>query len=240
MKLIGVMGNSGSGKTTFTEYLETKKSVGVIHVDSITSDIKKKYFGLFLQPKENNLTESTKNNPKVKMGAKALFYKNKFAFNLLMKIRNKLIGKELERQIQEFKKDGKRLVVIDDWALPTHKKLMPKFSHIYALKRRFTDRRRGLTQRDAISIEEAKLYDLPYALRFIRVPKQSNVISIYNYGSIEDLYASAEDVYQSLGELSFDERYSLRGKINFRDVAIKLGKVKQLGEHARSEQKQID
>ena len=74
-------------------------------------------------------------------------------------------------------------------------------------------------------------------MRFIGVPKQSNVIPVSNYGSIEDLYASAEEVYQSLGELSFDERYSLKGKINFRDVAIKLGKVKQLGEEARQEQK---
>lgn len=237
MKLIGVMGNSGSGKTTFTEYLETKQSVGVIHVDSITSDIKKKYFRPFLQGKDKNTTESTKNNPKVKMGAKAVFYKNKFAFNLLMKIRNKLIEKELERQIEEFKRDGKKVVVIDDWALPTQKKLFPKFAHIYAMKRRFTDRRKGLTQRDAISIEEAKLYDLPYALRFIKIPKQSNVTSINNYGTIEELYASAEEVYQSLGELSFDERYSLRGKINFRDVAIKLGKIREVGETSRIDQK---
>ena len=59
MKLIGVMGNSGSGKTTFTEYLETKPSVGVVHVDLITADIKKKYFKPFLQPREKNTTEST-------------------------------------------------------------------------------------------------------------------------------------------------------------------------------------
>ena len=237
MKLIGVMGNSGSGKTTFTEYLETKSSVGVIHVDSITSDIKKKYFRPFLQGKDKNTTESTKNNPKVKMGAKAIFYKNKFAFNLLMKIRNKLIGKELEKQIEEFKRSGKKVVVIDDWALTTQKNLLSKFSHIYAMKRRFSDRRKGLTQRDAISIEEAKLYDLPYALRFIKVPKQSNVTSINNYGTIEELYASAEEVYQSIGELSFDERYSLRGKINFRDVAIKLGKIRESGETSRVDQK---
>ena len=237
MKLIGVMGNSGSGKTTFTEYLETKPSVGVIHVDAITSDVKKKFFRPFLQPKEKNNTESTKNNPKVRMGAKAIFYKNKFTFNLLMKLRNKLIGKELERQIEEYKRDGKKLIVIDDWALPTHKNLLPKFSYIYAMKRRFTERREGLKQRDNISIEEAKLYDIPYALRFIRVPKQSNVIPVNNYGTIEELYASAEDVYQSLGELSFDERYSLRGKINFRDVAIKLGKAKEIGEKTRQQQK---
>ena len=237
MKLIGVMGNSGSGKTTFTEYLETKPSVGVIHVDEITGNVKKKYFRPFLQGKDKNTTENTKNNPKVKAGAKSIFYKNKLTFNLLMAFRNKLIGKELENQIEKFKRDGKKVVVVEDWALTTHKKLFPKFSHVYAMQRRFMDRRTSLCQRDDISSEEAKLYDLPYALKFIRVPKQNNVSVIRNYGSIEELYASAEEVYQSIGELSFDERYSLRGKINFRDVAIKLGKVKQLGEQVRVDQK---
>ena len=237
MKLIGVMGNSGSGKTTFTEYLETKQSVGVIHVDSITSDIKKKYFRPFLQGKDKNITESTKNNPKVKMGAKAIFYKNKFTFNLLMNIRNKLIGKELEKQIQDLKKSGKKIIVIDDWALTTHKKLLPQISHIYEMKRRFVDRRKGLEKRDAIYAEEAKLYDLPYALKFIQAPKKAKVTPIHNFGTIEKLYESAEEVYQSFGELSFDERYSLRGKINFRDVAIKLGKIREVGETSRIDQK---
>ena len=54
MKLIGVMGNGGSGKTTFTNYLDNKDNVGVIHVDDLVGEVKKKYFGAFLQPKENN------------------------------------------------------------------------------------------------------------------------------------------------------------------------------------------
>ena len=40
-------------------------------------------------------------------------------------------------------------------------------------------------------------------------------------------------MYQNIGELSFDEKYSLRGKVNFRDVAIKLGKLKQTGEQIK-------
>ena len=233
MKLIGVMGNSGSGKTTFTEYLETKSSVGVVHVDLITADIKKKYFRPFLQSREKNCTESTYINPKVKPGVKAFFHKNKLAFNCLMAIRNKLIGKELERHIEDFKRRGKKVVVVEDWALPTHKKLFPKFSHVYVLQRNLANRRQGLKERDAISGDEAKICDLPYALKFIKMPKQTNVSKISNNGTIENLFQKAEEEYQKIGELSFDERYSLRGKINFRDVAIKLGKIKQTGERSR-------
>ena len=51
MKLIGIMGKPGSGKTTFSDYLGRKDTVGVIHVDDLVADIKKKYFKFFLQPK---------------------------------------------------------------------------------------------------------------------------------------------------------------------------------------------
>ena len=43
MKLIGVMGNGGSGKTTFTEHLDKRENVGVIHVDDLVGEIKRKW-----------------------------------------------------------------------------------------------------------------------------------------------------------------------------------------------------
>lgn len=232
MKLIGVMGNSGSGKTTFTEYLGTKSTVGVIHVDKLTGEVKKKYFWAFLQGKDKNTTENTKSNPKLRPGAKAIFYKNKIMFNLLMTLRNRLIGKELKNKINEFKKQGKSLVVIDDWAITTQKELMPELSHIYYMHRDFGMRRKALKTRDNISEMEAKLYDLPYALKFVRPPKRDSgkVTYISNKGTIEELYSKAEEVYKERGKLTFDERYSLRGKVNFRDVAIKLGKIKELND----------
>lgn len=257
MKLIGVMGNSGSGKTTFTEYLGTKPSVGVIHVDQLTGEVKKKYFRPFLQGADKNTTEATKTNPKLRPEAKAIFYKNEIVFNMLMALRNKLISKELNKRIDDFKKQGKSLVVIDDWAITTQKDLMKRLSHIYYMHRDYNIRREALKERDNITTEEAKLYDLPYALKFVKAPRPSRSVKakfykgldreikpkkddgfdssieityIPNKGTIEQLYEKAEAVYREKGELTFDERYSLRGKVNFRDVAIKLGKIKDLND----------
>lgn len=144
MKLIGVMGNGGSGKTTFTNYLGEKKNVGVIHVDDYVGEIKKKYFRIFLQPKENNTTEATRENPKLKTDVKAFFYRNKLAFKFLMALRSKLVEDSINKQIEDFKRNGKKVIIIDDWALPTHKKLLPKLSQIYSIKRGFISRREGL------------------------------------------------------------------------------------------------
>ena len=83
MKLIGIMGNAGSGKTTFTEHLDKRKNVGVIHVDNLVGNIKRKYFKLFLQKKENNTTPTTKANPKLKSDGKIFSIKINFYLKFL-------------------------------------------------------------------------------------------------------------------------------------------------------------
>lgn len=241
MKLIGVMGNSGSGKTTFTDYLASKKSVGVVHVDEIVGDIKRKYFKLFLQPEKNNTTESTKKNPKLNTNIKEFFYKNKYAFKFLMIVRSKLVEKELNSKIRDLKLEGKKVILIDDWALPTHKKLIPKLNRVFFLRRGITTRRDSLRERDELTRHELRVYDIPYAIKRIEAPKNANVSVIYNNGSFEELFQKAEDEYERIGELSFDERYSIKGKSNVKLAAEKLRKAAELNRQNRSnENRQID
>ena len=234
MKIVGVMGNTGSGKTTFTNYLEQKENVGVIHVDDIMGNAKRKYFRMFLQPKENNNTENTKRNPKLKNGAKKFFYRNKLNFAILMFIRNKLITKELGKQIDRLKKEGKSLIVIDDWALTKNPKLSKCCTHIYVLQRNYLNRREGLRKRDGLTIEELKTTGIPYALGYVRPPIGEKCSIIKNNGSIEDLYIHAEKVYERYVGLSFDEKYSLRHKANLRAAAQKLEKINQKGEYSQT------
>ena len=51
MKLIGITGKPGAGKTTFSDIYASKDNVGVIHVDDLVAKVKKRYFSMFLQPK---------------------------------------------------------------------------------------------------------------------------------------------------------------------------------------------
>lgn len=239
MKLIGVMGNGGSGKTTFANYLDNKTNVGVIHVDELVGEVKKKYFKPFLQPRENNTTETTKANPKLNVKVKEFFYRNKFAFKFLMAVRSNLVKKELNQRINEFKMDRKKVIIIDDWALTTHKELLPKLNKIYVLQRSFLDRRRGLEERDELTKKELRVADLPYASGYIDIPAQDRVSIIKNNGSFEALFEKAEEEYESLGEQTFDERYSLKGKPNVKIAAEKLRKARQIsGEN--KENRQLD
>lgn len=208
MKIIGIIGSSGSGKTTFSNLIGQKRGVGVIHVDDLVGTVKEKYFKFFLQDKKNNTTETTKKNPKLKPEAKLFFYRNKALFNMLMKIRSILVYPKIEKEIERFKNEGKELVIIDDWVLMTHKKLLNKLSHVYMMERDFIVRRNDLKKRDALSSKELKISDLPYALGFVKFPKKS-CSYILNNGSIEDLDKQVAREYSKYISPTFDERYKI-------------------------------
>lgn len=237
MKLIGIMGKPGSGKTTFSNYLGNKDNVGVIHVDSLVAEVKKKYFKMILQPKENNTTENAKNNPKLKVEVKEMFYKNKILFKLWLKIRSMFVQKELENKINELKLDGKDLIVIDDLFLTSHKKLFEKCDRLYVLDRDYLERRNGLRQRDGLTRKELRVSDIPYSVGNIKIPSGDNVINIFNNGTIEDLEKKAEEEYEKIGEISFDERYKIKSpEIRLKTVAKSIGKSRKAvnQEHLKS------
>lgn len=208
MKLVGVMGKSGAGKTTFTDFFaQNHNDVGIIHVDDLLSEVKKKYFRIFLQPKKRNTTESTKKNPKLNGKVKKLFYSNRFLFNLLMKVRSKLVAKPINQQIETMKSQGKEIIIIDDWVITTHEDLYPRLSKIYYVERQFSERREGLKERDDLTLEELKVADIPYARRYIDKPEDDRVITIKNRESIEDLNQKAKEEYEKVHVKTFDEKY---------------------------------
>ena len=223
MKLIGVTGNAGAGKTTFASCMEEKDTVGVIHVDSIIGNFKKRFLKLILQPRKRNLSKSTRENPKVRNKVRMIVYRNKIFFSCFIILRNKIIEREISRQIKEHKRDGKRVIIIDDWALLANSKLVNKMDHVYVLKRKFISRRTSVRNREDATIEDQKVNDMPYALGFIGKEVYLNSSIITNFGSIEELYEKAESEYQEIGELSFDERYFVKNPLKFVAAAASTG-----------------
>lgn len=238
MKLIGVTGNSGAGKSTFSSMLGEHEDVGVIYVDNIVGNLKKKYFGLVLQPKENNTTEQTKASPKIKTGVKKFFYSNRVIFGIFKRFRSMLVQKGINEQISEYRKQGKKMVVIDDWLLTTHKKLYPQLDKVYVLSRKYTDRRKGLTLRDSATREELNVADIPYALEFVKKASGANVIEISNRGTIEDLRKMANLEYDEIREKTFDERYAVPASelTPLRSAVKTVEKAKELGQRTRIEE----
>lgn len=216
----GVTGKSGAGKTTFSDFWSTKSNVGVIHFDDLVDEVKMKYFRPFM-------VENNKNKPvQVRSGLKKRIYSNKITFMVLMYVRDKLTRKELERRIEEFKRQGKDIVVIDDWMLNSHKDLSNKCKKIYLVARRFTQRREGLRERDNATIEETSIGDIPFALGYAKRPTGSKVETVNNYGDLEELRMLAEEKYQEVGVFGFDEKYQVKDK----SIKDKLRKISRSAE----------
>lgn len=62
------------------------------------------------------------------------------------------------------------------------------------------------------------------------------VIEIHNNGSFESLFEKAEQEYEKIGELTFDERYSLKDKDNIKIAAEKLRKARQIAQENKTTQ----
>ena len=70
MKLIGITGKAGSGKTTFSEIMERNHDdVGVIHVDDLVNNVKLKYFKFLMKKDKNG------ENTRMSVGLRTALYK---------------------------------------------------------------------------------------------------------------------------------------------------------------------
>jgi len=191
MKLIGITGKAGSGKTTFSDILAENENIGVIHIDDILRKIKLKYFKGIMQ--EDKTGEKTKVNSKLK----TMLYKNKTIFNLFMKFRAKLIEPYLKEEILKLEKEGKQFILIDDTFLQ-YQKCYREISQIIIVNRPFIERRLALEKREKLSKEEVVAYDIAHFKgNYKETTRKNNVIKINNNKNIKDLRIKAQVLYKN-------------------------------------------
>lgn len=174
MKLIGVTGKSGAGKTTFSDYLTQKNiDIGIIHVDEINEELKEKYLKVFIK---NNKTD----RKKVSFKLNSFLYKNKHFFNIAMRIRSMLVSPLLNKRIKKM--NNKKIVMIDDTFL-IYDKVFKRLDKIYELKRAYQDRRAAIMERDDVTKEEAVAYDIAFfTSNYNDIKNDKRVIRIINDG----------------------------------------------------------
>lgn len=188
MKLIGITGKSGAGKTTFSNYLtENSEEIDVIHIDDLLRQIKLKYFKLIMKK------DKFGDRVKVDSNLKKFIYSNKYLFLIFMKIRAKLVEPLLNRRIKELK--GKRIVLIDDIFLKHHK-IYDILEQIYIIERPYIDRTTALKQRENLKKEEVVAYDTAhYTNNYREIKDNKRVIKVENKGDKSQLRQKARCIY---------------------------------------------
>ena len=188
MKLIGITGKAGTGKTTFSDYLaQNKKDIGVIHIDDLLDKIKLKYFKPIMR--KNNKGKKLK----VDLRLKSFIYKNKYIFNAFVRFRSKLIAPLLNKELESF--SDKRIVIIDDIFIKSHK-IYKDLGKIYILKRAYKDRKQAIMNRDGITKREVVAYDIAHNKgSYKEIKDDMRVEVIENDGNAEKLRKIAEEIY---------------------------------------------
>lgn len=189
MRLIGITGKAGSGKTTFSNGLAQKESIGVIHIDDIWEKIKRKYFKIAME--SDGEGSKTKANSKLKLAV----YKNKIFFRLFMALRSKLMEKDISKEINRLENMGKRVIIIDDIFLQ-YQKCYKDISLVFLMERPYLKRKNSLIERDHISKEEVVIYDMAHTSGSHQEKnKNKNIIRINNNKGKEELLAEVEKIY---------------------------------------------
>ena len=190
MKLIGITGKAGAGKTTFSDMLAEKDNIGVIHIDDILRKIKLKYFKILMGKDKQG--EKAKVNSKMK----TIIYKNKILFDIFMKFRAKLVEKPLKKEIDQLENMGKKIILIDDIFIQ-YQKCYKELSQIFLVERPFIDRRKALEDRDELSKKEVVSYDVAHVTgNYKDIVKGNNTIKIINNKSKQELSKMVDLIYQ--------------------------------------------
>lgn len=214
MKIIGITGKSGTGKTTLSDCFGERPNVGVIHLDDVLNDIKETKYGNYIKERNKNNTPIILTNR-----LRFLIANNRLLFKISMFVKKIIIKKKVDEQIKEFKIKGKDAIVIDG----THLKYMTNYrmyDKVIYVRRPYEARERDLLERDGLSKIEMAERDLPYKKKFSTENWKNFDYIVDNIDGKEELRAISQSLYNEIvGIKTFDDKYSVT-----RDKLIPVGK----------------
>lgn len=186
IKIIGLTGNSGSGKTTCSEILK-EQGCFIINCDKIARDVlninEECYFHVISHFGENILNIDKTINRK-KLGE--IVFKDKAKLDLLTEITHKYIIKiVIDKVNYVIEKDMDFKYIIIDAPLLINTPLMEIVDQVWVVYAPIENSLERIIKRDSLEITQAKnriMQQLPYEVLFKHADK-----IIYNNGNIEDL-----------------------------------------------------
>lgn len=189
MKLIGITGKSGAGKTTLANIFAKNKNVGVIHVDELMEKVKEKKLSKIMDKNEDGTPLSIKKN------IRKILYGNKHIFLMYIKCKGLFLNKKIKRQIRQYEEQGKKAVVIEC----VHLKYFPIFKQLdrrILVQRPYIERQKSVLQRDKdknMDKEIFSMWDLPYKRSYYKED-----IGSYDYNITNKTKTQLEELAQRI------------------------------------------
>lgn len=212
MKLVGITGKSGSGKTTFSNILAQYPDVGVVHIDDLIKRIKDKYLkqsvGIFMEK------EKKQDNIKIKPGFKQKILNNSVLLEMFLRARTLLSERMLEEEIKRLEQEGKKTVIIDDLLLKYHK-CYKKLDFVILMQRPYVERAKSLEIRqDATKQEIVNVDIIHHKTETMKNLYTNRTVKIVNNKGEEELAELAKVLYEK-HLAPFKSKYKVEGsKLN--------------------------
>jgi dephospho-CoA kinase len=197
MKVLGVTGNSGSGKSTVSKLLQCYGGY-IIDADKINHKILKPK-GLAYEEVVNNFTcsilDESGNIDKKKLSNIVFFEKNKL--DILVSITHKYIIKYIIDEIKIIKnsKNSYKFIVIDA-ALLIESGLNKYTDSVWLVYQSYEERLKRIKKRDILTNEEI-IRRFKSQTSFEELKKHCDIV-IYNEGTLEELQKKIEELQKNI------------------------------------------
>lgn len=213
MKLIGITGKSGAGKTTFSNLLGKHHDVGVIHVDDLMDEFKEKNLSSMMDNDGEGKPTVTKKT------LRKILYSNKYIFLSYIKVKSYILDKKIERRIKEYEEEGKNIVVIESVHLK-YFKIFKKLDKKIIISRPYTKRLESVLERDKdknIDKETFVMWDIPYKKNYYKEKEEDYDYKIYDE-TLEEIEKKQESIYNELKVESKKQKRETFAKYYEREV----------------------
>ncbi|WP_069997994.1 dephospho-CoA kinase [Cellulosilyticum sp. I15G10I2] len=155
MKVIGIIGGTGAGKTTVVSFIKTLKKTFIISADEIGHNILLKGhtgYHLVIKAFGPSILSSEQNILREKLGE--IVFRTPEKLQLLNKIMHPLIYEEVERQIRRARREDSFDIVIIDAALLIEIGLLPLTDKVIAVYAEDETRITRIMQRQGLAKEQ--------------------------------------------------------------------------------------
>lgn len=209
MKIIGIMGKAGCGKTTLSNIISEKTGASVIHLDYILDDIKKTNI-------MKGITETSKHTGDRVINVKLsdFLYKSPIIRKPYLLIRNLIKSKILNKKIQENQKENQQFIIVEGIDI-NDLDIKNGLDFTIKIETPYYKRINRIAERDGIFDKDFIVHRDKKSSQRIKNEKEPDIV-VENIGTLDELECTADQIISIIKEKEISSAEYYRRKMKFK------------------------